>query len=153
VNPAPFVHSALAMTRRLKRRDRCPLAWLLDVWRWHPNGHAGAGRRCLLLRVKRTCRASPDTSVFDPNPDLVTLLPMLVGLNGWQLAFTQLARRRLQAAPSSEQIPSSATFGRVAGSNVSVPDRTPQSNTAGPDHHWRLGYCAKMAGTPRQIRG
>ena len=56
-------------------------------------------------------------------------------------------------APSSEQIPSSATFGRVAGSNVSVPDRTPQSNTAGPDHHWRLGHCAKMAGTPRQIRG
>jgi len=29
-----------------------------------PNGHAGAGWRCLLLRVKRTCRASPDTSVF-----------------------------------------------------------------------------------------
>jgi hypothetical protein len=50
MNPAPFVHSALAMTRRLKRRDRCPLAWLLDVWRWHPNGHAGVGRRCLLLR-------------------------------------------------------------------------------------------------------
>ena len=24
MNPAPFVHSALAMTRRLKRRDRCP---------------------------------------------------------------------------------------------------------------------------------
>jgi hypothetical protein len=34
MNPAPFVHSALAMTRRLKRRDRCPLAWLLDVWKW-----------------------------------------------------------------------------------------------------------------------
>ena len=24
MNPAPFVHSALAMTGRLKRRDRCP---------------------------------------------------------------------------------------------------------------------------------
>jgi hypothetical protein len=33
MNPAPFVHSALAMTRRLKRRDRCPLACLLDVWK------------------------------------------------------------------------------------------------------------------------
>jgi hypothetical protein len=28
-----------------------------------------------------------------PNPDLVTLLPMPVGLNGWQLAFTQLVPR------------------------------------------------------------
>src|SRR5258705_11454145 len=31
-----------------------------------PNGHAGVGWRCLLLRVKRTCRANPGTSVFDP---------------------------------------------------------------------------------------
>jgi hypothetical protein len=34
MNPAPFVHSALAMTRRLKRRDRCPARLLLDVWKW-----------------------------------------------------------------------------------------------------------------------
>src|SRR5713226_9463157 len=61
---------------------------------------------------------------------------------------------------TSSPTPASSAFkrtdsvlGRVAGSNVSVPDRTPQSNTAGPDHHWWLGYCAKMAGTPRQIRG
>src|SRR6266403_5235430 len=29
-------------------------------------GHAGAIRRRLLLRVERTCRASRDTSEFDP---------------------------------------------------------------------------------------
>jgi hypothetical protein len=31
MNPAPFVHSALAMTGRLKRRDRCPA---LAGWPW-----------------------------------------------------------------------------------------------------------------------
>jgi hypothetical protein len=28
MNPAPFVHSALAMTRHLKRRDRSPGSWM-----------------------------------------------------------------------------------------------------------------------------
>jgi hypothetical protein len=36
------------------------------VWALAPNGHAWAGWRYLLLRVKRTCRASLETSVFDP---------------------------------------------------------------------------------------
>jgi hypothetical protein len=39
-------------------RQYCPLL--------APNGHAEAGRRRLLLRVKRTCRANPGTSEFDP---------------------------------------------------------------------------------------
>jgi hypothetical protein len=29
-------------------------------------GHAKAARRCLLVRVERTCRSSAATSVFDP---------------------------------------------------------------------------------------
>src|SRR5471030_2277883 len=30
------------------------------------NGHGEAGRRCLLLRLERTCRSRPATSVYDP---------------------------------------------------------------------------------------
>ena len=61
MNPAPFVHSALAMTRRLKRRDRCPLAWLLDVWRWH---------KCEVSRrpLYRRCRGQSGS-----NSDIVKL--------------------------------------------------------------------------------
>jgi hypothetical protein len=33
MNPAPFVHSALAMTCCLKRATGAPLAPLLDLWK------------------------------------------------------------------------------------------------------------------------
>ena len=35
MNPAPFAHSASAMTRRLSGATGAPLAWLLDVWKRH----------------------------------------------------------------------------------------------------------------------
>jgi len=38
----------------------------------------GQADECLLLRVKRTCRASPDTSVFDPGADFAYPFPCWV---------------------------------------------------------------------------
>jgi len=58
-----------SLTSRPGERPRADrMVWLLPVLA--PNGHAGAGGRCLHLRVKRTCRASPDTSIFDPQRTL-----------------------------------------------------------------------------------
>jgi hypothetical protein len=70
-----------------------------------PNGHARAGRRCLHPRVKRTCRANPGTSVFDPKSDI----PEISG---------GLLPRQLSAIPAvSHSAPAS---GRLSGSDLGL---------------------------------